>query len=105
MRSRALIPAAVAALAALVAGCGYPDPSVNNGPVATVSETTPTPQAGADDFHDGNGRPAVKFPHGLQTIDPKGRDGQAGPAGAPPPRPDTPPAAARAPLVPRPPAR
>lgn len=82
MRSRALIPAAVAALAALVAGCGYPDPSVNSGPAATVSETTPTPQAGGDDFHEGDGRPTVKFPDGLRYIDLKVGDGQIVPPGA-----------------------
>ncbi|HXM55713.1 MAG TPA: FKBP-type peptidyl-prolyl cis-trans isomerase [Candidatus Dormibacteraeota bacterium] len=82
MRSRALIPAAVAALAALVAGCGYPDPNVNSGPAATVSETTPTPQAGADDYHEGDGKPAVKFPDGLQFVDLKAGDGQVVPAGA-----------------------
>src|SRR2546430_8519429 len=84
MRSRALIPAAVAALAALVAGCGYPDPNVSSGPAATVSETTPTPQAGADDFHDGAGKTAVKFPDGLQFVDLKVGSGQVVPAGATP---------------------
>jgi len=83
MRSRALIPAAVAALAALVvAGCGYPDPGTNAGPAAGVSQTTPTPLAGADDFNATNGKPPVKFPDGLQTVDLKVGDGQTVPAGA-----------------------
>src|SRR2546425_8640043 len=83
MRSRALIPAALAALAALVvAGCGYPDPGTGSGPAAAVSETTPTPLAGADDFNAGAGRTAVKFPDGLQFIDLKVGDGQLVPSGA-----------------------
>lgn len=82
MRSTALIPA-IATLAALViAGCGYPEPGTGSGPAASVGETTPTPQAGADDFHEGDGKPAVKFPDGLQILDLKVGDGQAVPTGA-----------------------
>jgi FKBP-type peptidyl-prolyl cis-trans isomerase FkpA len=73
----------MAALAALViAGCGYPEPNTGSGPAASVSETTPTPQAGADDFHEGDGKPTVKFPDGLQIVDLKAGDGQTVPPGA-----------------------
>jgi FKBP-type peptidyl-prolyl cis-trans isomerase len=83
MRSTALFPAAVAALATLVvAGCGYPDPGTSTGPAAGVSQTTPTPQAGADNFNDGAGKPTVKFPDGLQILDLKVGNGQAVPPGA-----------------------
>ena len=83
MRSRALLPAASAVLAALlVAGCGYPDPNPGNGPVAGVSETTPTAQAGGDDFNEGAGRTPVKFPDGLQILDLKAGAGPTVGAGA-----------------------
>src|SRR5947209_7803702 len=82
MQSRALIPAALAALTALVVSCGYPDPGTSTGPAAGVSETTPTPQAGADDFHEGDGRTPVKFPDGLQVLDLKIGDGATVPPGA-----------------------
>lgn len=83
MPTRALFPAAVAALAALViAGCGYPDPNTTSGPAAGVSETTPTPLSGGDDFHAGDGKPMVKFPDGLRYIDLKVGTGQTVPAGA-----------------------
>jgi len=74
---------AVAALVTLVVGgCGYPDPGTNGGPAAGVSQTTPTPQEGADNFNEGAGKTAVKFPDGLQTVDLKVGDGQIVPAGA-----------------------
>ncbi len=83
MPSRALISAAITALAVLVlAGCGYPDPNQGAGPAASVGETTPTPQAGADDFHDGAGKQAVKFPDGLQFLDLKAGTGDIVPTGA-----------------------
>jgi FKBP-type peptidyl-prolyl cis-trans isomerase len=82
MHARALIPMAVALAALVVASCGYPDPGTAGGPVAGVSETTPTPQAGGDQFNEGADRPAVKFPDGLQVLDLKVGDGRMVPAGA-----------------------
>lgn len=83
MRARTLLPLAAAAVAALVvAGCGYPDPTPTGGPVAGVAENTPTPAAGGDDFHEGDGKTPVKFPDGLQIIDLKVGTGQLVPAGA-----------------------
>src|SRR5258708_25802092 len=70
MQSRLFFPVAVAALAALVAaGCGYPDPTPTNAPVAGAAATTPTPEAGADDFHAGDNKTPIKFPDGLQVVD------------------------------------
>jgi len=81
MRSRALLTAAAVALAALVvAACGYPDPTPTGGPAAVVSTTTPTPLAGTDDFHEGDGRTLVKFPDGLQILDLTIGTGQTVPA-------------------------
>jgi FKBP-type peptidyl-prolyl cis-trans isomerase len=75
------MPAAAAALVALfAAGCGYPDPATGKGPVAAVGETTPTPQAGADNFHEGDGKQFVKFPDGLQVLDLRVGTGQKVPA-------------------------
>jgi peptidylprolyl isomerase len=83
MRSRALLPAAATAIAVLVAGaCGYPDPTPAGGPPAAVSTTTPTPTAGGDAFHEGDGRTYVKFPDGLQFLDLKVGTGQTVPANA-----------------------
>lgn len=83
MHARALIPMAVALTALVLASCGYPDPNTGGGgPVAGVSETTPTPQAGGDQFNEGAGKSAVKFPDGLQVLDLKVGDGQMVPAGA-----------------------
>jgi FKBP-type peptidyl-prolyl cis-trans isomerase len=79
------MPAAAAALVALfAAGCGYPDPPASSGPVAAVGATTPTPtpQAGADDFHQGDGKQFVKFPDGLQVLDLKVGTGQTVPGGS-----------------------
>jgi len=59
----------VAAGALALGACGYPDPTANNGPVATVATTTPTPVPGADDFNEGAGRTLVKLPDGLQILD------------------------------------
>ena len=70
MLSRALIPMAALALAALVVGsCGYPDPTPRPSPGAGVSANTPTPEAGGDDFHAGDNKTPVKFPDGLQIVD------------------------------------
>ncbi len=63
-----LLPAAVG-LFLLLAACGYPDPTPAGGSAATALETTPTPVAGADNFGEGAGQPAVKLPDGLQEID------------------------------------
>ncbi|HEY4025903.1 MAG TPA: FKBP-type peptidyl-prolyl cis-trans isomerase [Candidatus Dormibacteraeota bacterium] len=83
MSFRALMPTAAVALVVLfAAGCGYPDPATTGGPVATVGETTPIPQAGADDFHQGDGKPFVKFPDGLQMLDLKAGTGKTAPAGS-----------------------
>ena|SRR5436190_5240489 len=76
MRSRALHTAAAGALAVfLVAACGYPDPTPDRGPTATVGETTPPPSSGADDFNEGASKTPVKFPDGLGYVDLKAGSG------------------------------
>jgi hypothetical protein len=61
-------PVAVfAALLALVA-CGYSDPTVTTGPVATEVNASPSP-VGPDDFNAGQGIKPVKLPDGLQFVD------------------------------------
>ena len=83
MHLRAPHLAAAAALAPIVmTACGYPDPNPDTGPVATTNQTTPTPAAGADDFNEGAGKTAIKFPDGLQIIDLKVGDGATVPPGA-----------------------
>jgi FKBP-type peptidyl-prolyl cis-trans isomerase len=83
MRSRALHLAAACGLAAfLVAACGYPDPTPDNGPVAGTSTSTPTPAAGADDFNEGDTKKPVTFPDGLQIVDLRNGTGATVPAGA-----------------------
>ena len=83
MHLRASHLAASAALTAIVmTACGYPDPNPDTGPVATTNQTTPTPAAGADDFNEGAGKTAIKFPDGLQIIDLKVGDGATVPPGA-----------------------
>jgi FKBP-type peptidyl-prolyl cis-trans isomerase len=83
MRSRPLAAAASAALATLLlAACGYSDPNPAAGAVAGVNETTPTPQAGADDFHEGDNKTPVKFPDGLQFVDLRAGTGAAVPPNA-----------------------
>jgi len=83
MLSRTLLPVAAAALTALaVASCGYPDTTPSPPPGAGVSENTPTPAAGADDFHAGDNQTPVKFPDGLQVIDLKVGTGQIVPPNA-----------------------
>jgi len=83
MLSRTLLPVAAAALTALaVASCGYPDPTPSPSPGAGVSENTPPPAAGADDFHAGDNQTPVKFPDGLQVIDLKVGSGQIVPPNA-----------------------
>lgn len=76
------LAAAVAAAVVALTACGYPDPNPESGPVATTTQTTPTPAAGADDFAEGAGQTPVKFPDGLQVLDLKTGDGATVPAGA-----------------------
>ena len=73
MRSLVVL-AGIAAL--LFAACGYPDPSGNQGPVATTEQTTPTPLAGADSFNEGAGMPVITLPDGLKYINLKVGDGE-----------------------------
>jgi hypothetical protein len=68
-----LVIAAAAALVALAA-CGYPDPSLNTGPVATEVNAQPSP-VGPDDFSAGSDRTPVKLPDGLKFVDLKIGDG------------------------------
>jgi FKBP-type peptidyl-prolyl cis-trans isomerase FkpA len=60
-----------AALAAafLLSACGYADPYATNGPVANESPAHVTPSPNTDNFHDGDGLPAITYPDGLQVID------------------------------------
>jgi FKBP-type peptidyl-prolyl cis-trans isomerase len=70
MRSQAWLAAGAAALCVLLVGCGYPDPSQNaQAPVAAVPTTGPSQAPGGDNFNEGAGKPAVKFPDGLQIVD------------------------------------
>ena len=72
------------ALACLAGACGYaPVPSADSGPVATTTQTQPSPgasgspsAAGSDNFSEGANLPLVKFPDGLQLADIKVGDGQ-----------------------------
>ena len=62
----------IAALAAgfvLGAACGYPDPYGSTGPVANESPAHGSPTPNVDDFHAGDGLPAVTYPDGLKVID------------------------------------
>src|SRR5262249_24160544 len=55
MELRSLRLAAALATAAMVlTTCGNQDPNPVSGPVATTTQTTPTPAAGADDFAEGS---------------------------------------------------
>ncbi len=58
----------VGALLALAA-CGYADPYSSNGPVANESPVYQSPSPGIDDFHAGDGMPAITYPDGLKVID------------------------------------
>lgn len=67
-----------AAILAVSAACGYPDPGpVSSGPVAgtTTGAVLPSASPGQDNFTDGAGMPAVKLLDGLQYIDLKVGDG------------------------------
>jgi peptidylprolyl isomerase len=66
-RDLKLLAAGVAALT--LGACGYADPQANSGSPAAVSQTTPTPVGGVDDFKEGAGKTPVKFPDGLQILD------------------------------------
>ena len=62
----------IAALAAgflIGAACGYPDPYSTGGPVANESPAHGSPTPNVDDFHAGDGLPAVTYPDGLKVID------------------------------------
>ena len=61
--------AAMVAAFLVVGACGYADPYAANGPVANESPTRGTPSPNVDDFHDGDGLPAVTYPDGLKVID------------------------------------
>jgi len=63
-----LIAALVAGLV-LGAACGYPDPYNSTGPVANESPAHGSPTPNVDDFHAGDGLPAVTYPDGLKVID------------------------------------
>jgi hypothetical protein len=51
------------------ASCGYADPYTTSGPVANESPGRGSPTPGVDDFHAGDGLPAVVYPDGLKVID------------------------------------
>lgn len=61
---RRALPVGVAVL--VLAGCGYGDPYGQNGPVASVAQTTPTPVPGADNFNEGSNLKLVTFPDGVK---------------------------------------
>jgi len=61
---------AAAAAVFLLASCGYADPyAANSGPVANESPAHGSPTPNVDDFHAGDGLPAVTYPDGLKVID------------------------------------
>ncbi len=72
---RTLRTAALAGGLLLLAACGYPDPTPNQGPVAGVAAPTSTPSPGADSFSTGADKTPTKFPDGLQLVDVKTGDG------------------------------
>jgi hypothetical protein len=51
------------------AACGYTDPYATSGPVANESPVHGSPTPGVDDFHAGDGLPAVTYPDGLKIIE------------------------------------
>ncbi len=53
----------------LAAACGYPDPYSTGGAVANESPAHGSPTPNVDDFHAGDGLPAVTYPDGLKVID------------------------------------
>ncbi len=61
--------AAIAAAFVVAAACGYPDPYSTTGPVANTSPAHGSPTPNVDDFHQGDGLPAVTYPDGLKVID------------------------------------
>lgn len=60
---------AVAAVFLAGAACGYADPYGTAGPVANTSPAHGSPTPNVDDFHQGDGLPAVTYPDGLKVID------------------------------------
>ncbi len=63
------LSAALVAGFVLCAACGYADPYNASGPVANESPARGTPTPNVDDFHAGDGLPAVTYPDGLKVID------------------------------------
>jgi hypothetical protein len=63
------IIAALAAAFVLATACGYSDPYTTTGPVANESPAHGSPTPNVDDFHQGDGLPAVTYPDGLKVID------------------------------------
>jgi FKBP-type peptidyl-prolyl cis-trans isomerase len=59
----------------LFVACGYPDPTVDSGPVATTTVAPPSSTAGGDDFAAGANKTPIKLPDGLQYADVKVGDG------------------------------
>ena len=53
----------------VLGACGYADPYSATGPVANTSPAHGSPTPGVDDFHEGDGMPAITYPDGLQVID------------------------------------
>jgi FKBP-type peptidyl-prolyl cis-trans isomerase FkpA len=66
---RLAVGAALAAAFLLAAACGYADPYASNGPVANESPVHGSPSPNVDDFHAGDGLPAITYPDGLKVID------------------------------------
>lgn len=79
---RVRLPTAAVLAVLLLGACGYPDPTPNNGGVATTLQTTPTPAAGADAFDEGAGKTPVTYPDGLRVLDLKVGDGPMVPRAA-----------------------
>jgi FKBP-type peptidyl-prolyl cis-trans isomerase FkpA len=66
---RISVVAALVAAVVFAAACGYPDPYTTTGPVANESPAHGNPTPNTDNFHEGDGLPAVTYPDGLQVID------------------------------------
>ena len=59
----------MAAIFVAGAACGYSDPYASTGPIANTSPAHGSPTPNVDDFHQGDGLPAITYPDGLQVID------------------------------------
>jgi FKBP-type peptidyl-prolyl cis-trans isomerase len=66
---RLAVGAALVAAFLGTAACGYADPYASNGPVANESPGRGSPTPNVDDFHAGDGLPAITYPDGLKAID------------------------------------